>query len=51
MGIKREAGVSVYTDPVTMTLYRLFQVSRALSIEIAPTWNGVARDYVFVPLE
>lgn len=51
MGIKREAGVSVYPDPVTMKLYRLFQVPRALSFESAATRNGVARDYVFVPLE
>lgn len=51
MGIKREASVSVYPDPVTMKLYRLFQVPRALSFEIASTWNGMARDYVFVPLE
>lgn len=40
MEIKREAGFCVYLDTVTMKLYRLFQVSKTLSFEIAQTWNG-----------
>lgn len=39
MGIKREADFCVYLDTVTMKLYRLFQVSKALSFEITQTWN------------
>lgn len=45
MGIKRETDVWVWPDSVAVKLYRLFQVPKALSFEIAPTWNRVAQYY------
>lgn len=45
MGTERETDVCVWPDSVAVKLNRLFQVPKALSFEIAPTWNRVAQYY------